>query len=328
MSLSKSVRAGSVRLVVSMSFVCGLAATGVLAAGCPGGPNLVHDECLRVIELDDGIYRIEENDEHVGQVTQPLSVKSSAIWDTARIPVCWETWGEDRESRIMRDDVRTAIRETWETALSDDRIPEEDRVRFVGWGRCNGENDGIRIAVDDNAEENPHVEALGNELKNVPRGMVLNFAFNEWESEDCGGSFADRRWCNKVIAIHEFGHALGLPHEQNRIDTPREECEDAPQGDDGDVYYGAWDLDSIMNYCNPKWNNYGTLSAGDSMWIKAIYYPEVIQANWCALVADRLETDPDFDALGDEERASRIRELLVEEERAEALEPGIPGAGN
>ncbi len=64
------------------------------------------------------------------------------------------------------------------------------------------------------------------------------------------------------ITRHEFGHALGFAHEHLRSDTPGT-CHDAPIGTDGDTTVGVWNLDSVMNYCNPEWAGFGSLSDTD-----------------------------------------------------------------
>jgi len=76
-------------------------------------------------------------------------------------------------------------------------------------------------------------------------------------------------YCVETIAIHEFGHALGFSHEQNRPDTPSW-C-NQEQGTDGDWAIGIWDLDSVMNYCNPLWNGDGQLSVTDIRAVQEIY---------------------------------------------------------
>ncbi|ACL67074.1 hypothetical protein A2cp1_3748 [Anaeromyxobacter dehalogenans 2CP-1] len=101
--------------------------------------------------------------------------------------------------------------------------------------------------------------------------MYVNFTFQNWSPSCAAGSM--RRYCIEAIGVHEFGHALGFSHEQNRPDTPRDICTDAPQGTNGDTLVGAWDLESVMNYCNPNWNNGGVLSATDIFGLRIFYGP-------------------------------------------------------
>lgn len=103
--------------------------------------------------------------------------------------------------------------------------------------------------------------------------MVLNFTFNNWGTS-CA---SQKQFCIQAIAAHEFGHALGFAHEQNRPDKPAT-CTDAPQGENGDTLVGPWDANSIMNYCAPNWNNNGTLSAGDIKGVRQ-YYGSPVFAN-------------------------------------------------
>jgi len=77
-------------------------------------------------------------------------------------------------------------------------------------------------------------------------------------------------YCIKVIAVHEFGHALGFAHEQNRADAPKE-CQKERQGGDGDTYLTEYDLHSVMNYCNPKWSGDGKLSQKDIKGVQKFY---------------------------------------------------------
>jgi hypothetical protein len=168
--------------------------------------------------------------------------------------VCWENPTQEHSQQMNA--VRKAVTDTWQA---------NSGLRFQGWSQCALASVGIRIRI---ADAGPHTKGLGRQLNGKPDGMVLNFTFDNW-SPACKQPTM-YALCVTSIAVHEFGHAIGFAHEQNRPDTPGE-CTEAPQGTSGDILLTPWDKDSVMNYCNPVYNNNGKLSLFDVQSVQKVY---------------------------------------------------------
>ena len=221
-------------------------------------------ECLeKILKEDVASFQEEENTsnasslptEDIYRIKDFLYLKSSTVWDDLEIFVCWENFSENTANERLW--VQEIVQRTWE---------QKSALTFAYWGECDPKSIGIRISIQDTG---PYTKGLGIELNGVQEGMILNFSFKQW-GHTCQVPSDHRRDCIESIAVHEFGHALGFAHEHNRPDTPGE-CAKSPQGSNGNVELTPYDPDSVMNYCNLRYNNNGMLSDLDVKGLQCVY---------------------------------------------------------
>lgn len=190
-----------------------------------------------------------------------IYVKRDSLWPQSQIPVCWEQTVAQFSNE--REWVRNQIATSWSASSS---------VIFTGWGACSpATNGGIRIQTSDG---NPRTLGLGTMLRATPNGMLLNFTFANFSAAFCQADVEGRReHCIRVTAMHEFGHALGFSHEQNRPDAP-DWCHNEASGTNGDLMVTDFDLRSVMNYCrSASWPTTAMLSPFDILGVQRVYGP-------------------------------------------------------
>lgn len=203
-----------------------------------------------------------------------IVLNASNRWpNTNAIPVCWinpEAAGEivaDLEqhlraeyakAKIVFDFKGKCVAANWNTAQI--RVWFKRTHSWSGSGGISG-GGGLSYLGAVNARLGGS-EGEGTMNVQISRD-VDGYAKNNWRSWTIN--------VTRATTVHEFGHAMGLQHEQERNDAPACNDQRGKLANDGrNVFVGAYDPASIMNYCK-NGSNVASLTAGDVAGLRYLY---------------------------------------------------------
>jgi hypothetical protein len=208
----------------------------------------------------------------------PLTI--SILWPGGVVPVCWAKAIDPEENLPIL--IREAVENAWS------RVAD---IRFVGWGNCAAEHpedmpdehvvfvelfNGSRFGSDG------HTEPQGRAFGFIDRGSPprpTHVRISRTANVGCNaipfiGNSNDE--CVSWVGIHEFGHALGFGHEEDRNDFRN--CAQAKgrnlNNDQLNPKYYLTELDifSIMSKCSSDGGlNGGNLSTFDILGAQVAY---------------------------------------------------------
>jgi hypothetical protein len=153
----------------------------------------------------------------VGTESQDLYVAKKLMWPLGNVDVCFLP-STDPNAGHARAIVQAWATSSWQSNAN---------ITFKGWGTCgavDGPTDGIQIVFQDPPPNcstppcGPHTVGFGTQLVGQSPGMYLDSTYAGGTTGVSKGPY-DVDTLLGWVTVHEFGHALGFPHEQDRPDA-------------------------------------------------------------------------------------------------------------
>jgi hypothetical protein len=147
------------------------------------------------------------------------------VWSSApvQLVVCWENpddadplpgEADQTPGALRREWVRLALKRSWE---------REARIVFTGWQACENEDNPAQPPFT-LGPRRPGTLDENIKIQITTSGGGQNPAHGSWGDYMQGGVrlnlHCGSRDCIEFLAIHEFGHVLGLYHGEERSDWP------------------------------------------------------------------------------------------------------------